>query len=374
MSDLTFAEKDAQTIEGEALQLYTTLTGKTLAAADPRRLFLRAFCLLLAQQRTAIDFSAKQNLLKYVSGLYIADLAALLGEAPLDPTPSTVTLRFTASAPTLGLRADAGKRVTDGRFVWAVDETTIAGTASPATEVICTASCTVGGTESNGVAVGFIDTIVDSMPAMASVENITESSGGKGAEDTEAFRERLRTAAEDASIAGPRGAYEAVARKLFPATLEDIVALGTIDDASIPAGNVVLKVMQVGHPSGPTGDFLNAVEAALSAEDVRPLTDQVDAQAPSFVDFDLVATYYIARSRQDSADQIQAAVEAAWESFKTWQRKIGRDVNPSQLIGALVAAGAKRVVVTNPAYAAVARKECSRLNYEFLGYGGLEDD
>ena len=81
-----------------------------------------------------------------------------------------------------------------------------------------------------------------------------------------------------------------------------------------------------------------------------------------------------ARSRIDSAAQIQAAVETAWEGFKVWQRKIGRDVNPSQLIGMLVAAGAKRVVVTNPAYAAVARKECSRLNYEFLGYGGIEDD
>ena len=271
------AEKDAQTIEGEALQLYKGLTGITLADADPRRLFLRAVCLMLAQQRALIDFSGKQSLLKYVSALYINELAALAGEAPLPPSPSTVTLRFTASIPTLGLTAEAGKRVTDGKFVWAVDQTAIAGTASPASEVVCTASCTVGGTASNGVAVGFIDTLVDSMPGIASVENITASSGGKGAEDLEAFRERLRTAAEDASLAGPRGAYEAVARKLFPATLEDIVALGTADDASIPAGNVVLKVMQVGHPTGPTGDFLNAVEAALSAEDVDRINEALPA-------------------------------------------------------------------------------------------------
>lgn len=381
MSDLTLAEKDPELMLGEALAAYKSLTGVTLAPADPRRLHLQAFVLLLAQQRALIDFSGKQSLLKYVTSLWINDLALLQSEAPLPAQPSRVTLRFVASAPGV-LTITAGKRVTDGVNIWAVDETVIAGSASPATEAIATASCTVPGSSSNGVAVGFINVLVDSIVGIASVANTTESADGSNVEDVEAFRARLRTATEDASLAGPRGAYSAVVRKFFPTTLEDVAVLAALDDstgtgmagASPAAGEIQIFVMQVGHPSGPTVGFIAAVGTALSPEDVRPLADQVTVKSPVFSDFDAVATYYIARSRIDSVDAIQTAVESAWADYLTWQRKIGRDINPSQMIAGLVGAGAKRVAVTNPSYTVLKRDQCSRVNYVALTYGGVEDD
>ena len=72
---------------------------------------------------------------------------------------------------------------------------------------------------------------------------------------------------------------------------------------------------------------------------------------------------------------IQAAVAQAVEDYKTWQRTIGRDINPSKLVALIMEAGAKRVAVTAPTYTAVAATKVSALQGEaVISYGGLEDD
>ena len=72
-------------------------------------------------------------------------------------------------------------------------------------------------------------------------------------------------------------------------------------------------------------------------------------------------TYYINRSDSARAVAIQAAVAQAVEEYKTWQRTIGRDVNPSQLAAMVMEAGAKRVTVTAPTFAAVAATKVAAL-------------
>lgn len=86
-------------------------------------------------------------------------------------------------------------------------------------------------------------------------------------------------------------------------------------------------------------------------------------------------TYYINRSDSARAVAIQAAVAQAVEEYKTWQRTIGRDVNPSQLAAMVMEAGAKRVTVTAPTFAAVAATKVAALaGSATVTYGGLEDD
>ena len=86
-------------------------------------------------------------------------------------------------------------------------------------------------------------------------------------------------------------------------------------------------------------------------------------------------TYYINRSDSARAVAIQAAVAQAVEEYKTWQRTIGRDVNPSQLAAMVMEAGAKRVTVTAPTFAAVAATNVAALTGSAtVTYGGLEDD
>lgn len=98
MSDPVFAEKDVSVVLSEALALYKVRTGVTLAPADPRRLHLQTFVLLLAQQRQLINYSGLQNLLRFADvGKEIEDatnlkaLGDLWGEQPLPAKPSKCT-------------------------------------------------------------------------------------------------------------------------------------------------------------------------------------------------------------------------------------------------------------------------------------------
>ena len=60
--------------------------------------------------------------------------------------------------------------------------------------------------------------------------------------------------------------------------------------------------------------------------------------------------------------------------FQTWQRKLGRDINPTELIARLREAGAKRVTLTAPQDEAVERIKLPKCTGASVTYGGMEDD
>lgn len=385
MSDPTLAEKDPATVLAEALALYEETTGVKLAPADPRRLHLQALLLLLAQQRALIDFSGKQSLLRFVSDEWIDELATLWGEERLPAEPSECTVRFTFAAS--GVHTiPAGVRVTDGTNVWTVIE----DTEDTGTFVDADVECTVAGGDTNGVAIGQIDTLVDpdELPGASTVSNTTETSEGRDLESLEDFRTRLRDVPESRSTCGPRLAYEAAALEVSP-TVADAVALGPNDAGDVvyyapDPGQVIVLILKGERDEDgvltsvvpePDAGLLDEVTEALSAEDVRPLTDQVLVSEPIWEDFDCIVSYKIARSRSNLASTIQAAVEEAFEAYLLWQQsRTGRDINPSELITRLVNAGAKRVVVTEPAFQELMRDQAARCTYQALVYGGVEDD
>jgi phage-related baseplate assembly protein len=58
-----------------------------------------------------------------------------------------------------------------------------------------------------------------------------------------------------------------------------------------------------------------------------------------------------------------------------WQKtKIGRDINPDELVKLVKEAGAKRVVVTSPVFTTIASGEVAKLTSQTVTYGGLEND
>ena len=385
MSDLSFAQKDPAVVLAEALAIYKAQTGVTLGEADPRRLHLQALLLLLSQIRALVDFAGKQNLLRYVSAQYIEALVDLIGGKLIPAGPSTTMLRFTAITPGI-LTIAAGRRATDGTHIWSVKETTVSG--GGASYVDALAECTVAGRASNGVVAGQIVTLVDSISNIASVSNTTTTKGGRDVEGTEAFRERARSIPESSSTGGPGIAYEAIARAASTA-VADVVALGPDDGANMNGaapdpGEVLILIIEGERDAAgavtsvipaPSSDLITTVNDAVTDEKVRVLADSVSTAAPSFVDIDLTVTYYIARSRSAFAAEIQTAAEDAFTAFALWQEsKIGRDVNPSKLTADLVVAGAKRVTVASPAYAALKRDQCARVGYTTLTFGGIEDD
>ena len=125
----------------------------------------------------------------------------------------------------------------------------------------------------------------------------------------------------------------------------------------------------------PSEEIIQAAQDYLQDEQIRPLTDRVTVKAPPTVDYDLELAYYINNSDSTSASTIQSKVNAAVEEYIVWQRsKIGRDINPSELIQRVVSAGAKRVEVVKPVFQRIAKDAVAKLGTKKVTYGGVEDD
>ena len=105
------------------------------------------------------------------------------------------------------------------------------------------------------------------------------------------------------------------------------------------------------------------------------MTDLLTVSAPEEIPYTIGLTYYINRSDSARAVTIQQAVQQAVADYVTWQRTIGRDINPSKLVALVMAAGAKRVTLTAPEYSAVSGTSVAALSGDpAVNYGGLEDD
>lgn len=109
------------------------------------------------------------------------------------------------------------------------------------------------------------------------------------------------------------------------------------------------------------------------------ITDKTPDDAMNLFAMDLQekldVKYYINTSDLKRADTIKANVAAAVDQYVIWQRsKIGRDINPSQLIQMMVSAGAKRVEVKLPVFQVVGATNVAKLVSQNVAYGGIEDD
>lgn len=94
-------------------------------------------------------------------------------------------------------------------------------------------------------------------------------------------------------------------------------------------------------------------------------------------------TYYIGAGNAKGASIVQENVTKAVEEFQQWQRSIGRDISPMELIYRLRVAGVKRVELRQPVYMVVeggsdlekATVQIPKLSgTPTIIYGGVEDD
>ena len=350
--DIDFAVKDPTVIEQEVIVDYEAaflaLTGiaKTLAPGDPVRLHLLTVCHWLSHQRTLIDFTGKQNLLKYAKESYLDNLAALLGQRTLrlQATAAITTLRFTLTS---GLAFDAV--VPKGTQVQAPDaiifETLEDGfIPSAGLSVDVPAQALLEGTVGNDFAPGQINTIINwNQPFALTVANTTTTSGGSDDETDDQYRYRIWLAIESFSTCGPRDAYEFWALTAHPDIIQCVV-----HSAPEIAGEVWLYPLMKGGEL-PTPDILTLVLNSCSADTRRPVTDYVTASAPTTVSYTLDMTYYVTEDNEVLLSTIQKNVNQAVSDWILWQRSfISRDLNCDELRKRCLEAGAKRIVVTSP--------------------------
>ena len=375
LPDISFIDnKDIDQVRQEMVADYESFiseaTGQTvtLERSSVHRMELYAAAAQIYQAMQYIDRQGKQSILKYSYSDFLDNLAIFKGVTRNPATPATTTLRFTLSA----VRDTAtgipqGTRVsTAGAPYFATD--VYAEIPAGSTAVDVPATCTVAGTDGNGFAAGELATIVDPIPYVASVTNTTATEGGAEIESDDDLAERVFLAPGAYSTAGPEDGYLYHA-KAYSAAIGDVVA------TSNQAAGTVDIVFIMADGSTPGEEMIEGLEGYLQGKTIRPMTDLVRVAAPQEVTYTINLTYYINRSDSAKAVTIQAAVAQAVADYQTWQRAIGRDINPSQLVRMVMDAGAKRVTVTAPTYTAVDATKVSALQGDaVISYGGLEDD
>ena len=111
--------------------------------------------------------------------------------------------------------------------------------------------------------------------------------------------------------------------------------------------------------------------AAYAAGDAAP----TDIPAEGVEVYSISLTYYINSSDSGSVATIQSEVAKAVDDFVTWQQsKIGRDINSSELIKRVTAAGAKRVEIKSPVFQKIGGTSIAYCTSKNVTYGGVEDD
>lgn len=359
---MTIAKTPAQ-VEADVLARFAALTGKTLLAADPRRLLLQSLAAPLAQLYTLIELADLRNLpgteaAPGADGASLDALGTFVGISRSAGVGSVCTVQYTRTAAIAPLIVPAGHRVTtpDGVFYWATTEELTLGVGVLTGTV--TSRCTVEGPESNDLAPGAISVLVDPI-ADVTVENTTATAGGADEQTDAEFRPLVIAAPDGFTTCGPRSAYEWHAKQASVLVL-DASALGPDDsDTRAPsAGEVAVYLLIDSADPVVIADTIATVEAALSADEVRPITDLVNVYQAVEVPYTVEVSYWIHQTRAGEVAAIQAAVEAAQDAYCDWQEEaLGRDVDATELIARLYAAGAGRVTVTEPAFQAIQDSE-----------------
>lgn len=366
LAPVNFLETDAETIRSQIITGFEKASGDTLAAGDPRRLFLLSIADVIIQQRTAINLAAQQNLLSYAQGNYLDALGQLLAVERMAESKAVTTLEFTLSQ-ALGsvYTIPAGTQVTNGVVTFETDEDLLIPIGQTKGEV--SASCTVAGPVGNDYLAGQISTIVTPMTFVSGAQNTTITTGGADAESDPDFADRIRLAPNSFSVAGPEKAYVYHAKSVSPAIIDVKV------DSPTPGEVDVYVLLTDG--TLPTEDTLEQIEAHLSDEDIRPLTDYVVVKAPTASNYEIELHYWISQEDSSKAAQIQADVEAAVEQYRLWQQtKIGRDITPGKLLQLVFAAGASRVdnsklkPATWKKLEAMQVAQCTKVSVVYEGY------
>lgn len=338
----------------------------SLSKADPNRLLLYACAVQIYQGFQFIDRAGKQDLLKYSYGDHLDNLAALKGVVRNNAQPAKVMIKFTLS----GVRSSAtpiplGTRVAAGEVYFeSIKYNEIpAGEIELEIEMVCTQDGVIG----NGFLVGEINTLVDPIAYVSSVVNITTSIGGSEIESDESLAERTFLAPSSFSTAGPDDAY-IYWTKTFSQNILDVSV-----SSPNPCEVDIRFILHNGEL--PNEMMITGLQNFLNDKKVRPLTDLVTVGAPEVVEYSISVTYWINKSVATKAVTIQNEVIKAVSNYIEWQNnKIGRDINPSELVRRMMEAGAKRVIVNTPEYTVINDNAIAKLvEFETL-YGGIEND
>jgi len=341
-----FIPTDPERVEAELTTLFESMTKETVQPASGERLFIQYVASVIVQERVQNNYTGNQNIPSRAEGNNLDALAELTySKKRPEAKAATCTMRFSISvAQKSAVLIPAGTRITDTSktLVWETLEDNYIPIGETHIDVE-RVTCQTVGTAGNGYTPGQINKLVDVYDFYTSCENITTSAGGSDAPDDDEYYELMRSSMDAYSTAGATGSYVYWAKQVST-EIKDVAAV------SPTPGVVKIYVLMNG---GKLADeeMKAKVLSECSADERRPLTDWVFVEDAEVVPYEIAFTYYTQSDASISAVDLSAAVQKAVENFISWQcGKLGRDINPSYLIGELMKTGVKRVELMKPAF------------------------
>lgn len=365
MADFDFVETDSA-------KLYTAIIGSlmdscddALYPGDERRIFGEAIVAVFVSLYSEFNDKMKQRTLQYARGSVLDAIGDRYNVARVAPTSASATFRFSVSdVQSENIIIPAGTRITaDGSVYFATNETAVLSAGDFFVDVV--GYCSEGGAAYNRLASGSIATLVDLIPYISNVANITETAGGADGEPyteegDESFRERIRLAPAALSTAGPESAYRYFVMSADP----------DIADVSIVCPEDQPNVVNI-YPLLTNGKRLNVgliakINSVLGG-DVRPMTDKVVVADPEVVEYELEIKYFTTTDNEAATIETIEGEGGAIDQYIEWQSAaLGRDINPDQLRRFILApaagVGAFRVDVVKPSFTDLSKSQVAKLS------------
>lgn len=327
--ELHYLTYDEDAMWEEMVSAYIGAGGDVLYPGDEKEILLRGAEQIIMQAFAGIDNALRMDTLRYA----VRDYLDIYGEkrncyrlkARAAGTTVSIVTNATGEAATL----PAGTAMTqDGTLFWTLDDDlTLTGLAETVTAAI---TASTEGEAGNVLQAGMTMDMAVPNEHIYSITVLTDATGGQNEEDDETYRDRIRTYGLSTVTTGPSDQYERAARS---------ASSQVVDAAAVNGGAGQVNVFILPASNEGTSALIEAVEAALSPTNVRPLDDLVTVALATKLSYTLNVEY-----TAESGQNISAALAEAVSEYQTWQdRKIGRPFNPDRLKAALYSAGCSLV-------------------------------
>lgn len=328
-SEVHYLSYDPDEIWKEMMAAYVEAGGDILYPGDEKEMLLRGVLAIVVQVFAAVDAALRMDTLRYAVGEYLDIYGEKRGcvrsAAAAASCEVSIALREGAD-----VTIPAGTALTaDGAKLYQLTED-VKGSGIAQT-VSAGIVCRETGRAGNGLMAGTQMQLLCDSPDVERIVTTRDASGGQDEEEDEAYRARIRAFGLINTTTGPQKQYQASAM----AVTSEILDARALNLGAGRVGVYLLLKSDVGEEA-----IVQSVQEVLSAEDARPLTDEVQVLLSDSAPYALHA-----RVTCEPGTSIDEAAAQAVREYQSWQDgTIGRAFNPDKLMAMLYNAGATRVV------------------------------
>lgn len=313
-----FVTIEAQRLLDLAKAHFEAETGRALSPSQVEMYLLETIAYMLSVRGAEEQLAFENCFVAYARPEWLDRHGADRNTPRLEASPATTSLRFSLDAPAaLRVTIPSGTRVSDaaGQVQFLTLDPAYIETGESTAEV--KAAATQPGIQANGFPIGSLSSIVDPVPGVTSVSNLTETGGGAEQESDNRYRARLALAFERIGDGLSKERY-----------VTDVLGWNArcIDVAVTRPQPGYVNIYPLMDTGAPNPEELASLQSVFDGSNTHQ-GDFIQTFAPTSHDFSF--TLALTLSDPDAEEPARAAVQAVLD---TWSMSLGGYIAPSELI------------------------------------------